>query len=71
MKYVSCVEKNRPNNINEICYQKDATFLVKQIYIDWDILSKLAEEAHEYDEYYGSSLNEWRIKPEILINEKK
>jgi hypothetical protein len=51
--------------------KKDATLFVKQIYIDWDILSKLAEEVHEYDEYYGSSPNEWRIKPEILINEKK
>ena len=51
--------------------KKDATILVKQIYIDWKILSKLAEEVHEYDEYYGNSPNEWRIKPENLINEKK
>lgn len=51
--------------------KKDATFLVKQIYLDWDILSKLAEEVHEYDEYYGSRPNEWRMKPEILIQEKK
>ena len=51
--------------------KKDGTILVKQIYVDWDILSKLAEEVHEYDEYYGYGPNKWRMKPENLINEKK
>ena len=51
--------------------KKDGTILVKQIYIDWKILSKLAEEVHEYDEYYGYGPNNWRMKPDVLINEKK
>jgi len=51
--------------------KKDGTILVKQIYVDWKILSKLAEEVHEYDEYYGYGPNNWRMKPDVLINEKK
>ena len=51
--------------------KKDGSILVKQIYVDWGILSKLAEEVHEYDEYYGYGPNNWRMKPEVLINEKK
>jgi len=51
--------------------KKDGTILVKQIYVDWKILSKLSEEVHEYDEYYGYGPNNWRMKPDVLINEKK
>ena len=51
--------------------KKDGSILVKQIYVDWGILSKLAEEVHEYDEYYGYGPNNWRMKPEVLMNEKK
>jgi hypothetical protein len=48
-----------------------AKILEKQIHKDWIMLSKLSEEVHEFDEYYGLNPNDWNKTPEYLVNEKK